>query len=275
MLKKIITLSIICTFSFTVFAEKNIFTDEEFKQNEFDLISKDLVAAFAHTINSGGSSLGKIWGLEAGIVAGILSSKNLENVAKNISGIKQDNFSYIPYAGFIAGVTLPFGIGYELNIIPTLGLDFENDSFFNTSTALRWSVTDLIPIVGTFSPLKIALKAAFGKTAVKYTFNINTDSEEKTDFKLNNTELGIVAGFNLFLIEPYLGLSHVKSKTRLHASTNIKIPGIITEQTLKSDLSGTRTIIGLLFKLPIFRIGLEWSNLQDSNRYTAKLSLKI
>ncbi len=271
--KKIIVFFIICIFSFTALAEKNIFTDESFRKKEFNLISKDLVAAFAHTINSGGSSLGSVWGFEAGIIAGVLSSKNLEKIAEDISGEKQDNLKYLPYAGLVGGLALPFGIGFELSIVPNINL--EDGSFSNNSTALRWSVTDFIPIIGTLSPLKIAVKAALGKTKVNYTSSVTLGSKETADFEIKNTEFGIVAGFNLFLIEPYLGVSNVKSQTSLLASTDIKIPGIVTEQTLKSDLSGTRTVLGLLFKLPLFRIGFEWSNLQDSNRYTGKLSLKI
>lgn len=273
MFKKIIILCATCALSLPAFAGNNIFTDKNFGQDEFNLISKDLSSAFAHTTNSGGSSLGKIWGVEAGIVAGILEANNLKEIAEQVSGETQDELAYLPYAGIIAGVSLPFGIGGEMSMIPST--DLGDGSLSNLSTSLRWSVTDFIPIVGTFSPVKIVARMSVGKTEMDYTFSTTGSSTEKADFSIKNTEFGLTAGFNMFIVEPYIGLSTVKTKSTIHASTDLALPGVETDRTLTSDISGMRTIAGVLLKLPLLRIGLEYSNMQSSNRYTLKISLKI
>ncbi len=275
MIKKI-TLSLIAmTFSLQTFGNSNIFTDEDFGKAEFKKASKDLVSAFAHTTNSGGSSLGSIWGVEVGIVAGGLDAKNIREVAEEVSGSSApDELKFLPYAGIIAGVSLPFGIGGELSLIPKT--DIDDASFSNQSIALKWSITDMIPLVGSFSPLKITTRFAYGSTDLNASFSASGNSTETVDFSIKNTEIGVTAGFNLFLIEPYIGLSSVSSDSDLNASTNnTSIPVQFRERNFDTSLSGTRTILGVLFKLPLLRFGLEMSNMQSTNRYTAKLSLKI
>lgn len=273
MLKKIALSIAALTFSFSAFGQDNIFTDAGFSQENFKLASKDLVSAFAHTTNSGGSSLGSLWGVEAGVVFGALDADNLTKAAKSVSNDVPDEFKYIPYAGIVAGVALPFGIGGELSFVPKTSVG--DGSFANQSIGLRWAITDMVPLVGSWSPLKITARAAFGSADFKSSFSATGGSTETVDFELKNTEFGVTAGFNFFLVEPYLGLSTVKSSSDLAATSDISLPGINPNARFSADLSGARTILGVLLKLPLLRIGLEMSNMQSTTRYTAKISLKI
>lgn len=273
MFKRIIILCAVCTLTVPAFAEKNVFTDKDFGQAEFELVSKDLAAAFAHTTNSGGSSLGSLWGVEVGIVVGALKSDNLQDAAQSITGDKEEDLAYLPYAGIVAGIALPFSIGAELSLVPKIDLD--DGSFSNSSIGLRWSVTDFIPIVGTFSPLKIAARASYGTTKMDYSFSTTANSTETADFEIKTKEFGLIAGLNFFLVEPYLGVSTVKSNSTLNAATDFTFSGIISNRTLESDPSGTRAVLGVLLKLSFSRFGLEASTLHSSTRYTFKMSLKI
>ena len=274
MLKKIILLTATTLFSFSAFAQNNsIFTDEDFGRDEFKAISKDLSAAFLHTTNSGGSSLGSIWGIEAGLVFGGLESKNLQSVAEDVSQQDQDDLKYLPYAGLIAGLALPFGIGGEVSMIPEV--DIEDGSFSSLSASVRWSITDMIPLVGSFSPLKIATRVSWGSTDFDYETSLISGSKETADFSVDNFEIGVTAGFNLFLIEPYIGLSAVKADAELNTATDLVIPGIINNRRFSDDRSGTRTVAGVLLKLPLLRFGVEVSNFQGLNRYTGKISFKL
>jgi len=277
MFKKILFIIISLSFVTAANAQSDaIFTDEDFGAAEFNLASKDLSSAFLHTNNSGGSSLGSIWGVEAGLVFGAVESDNLRAAAEAASGDPQDDLKYLPYAGIIAGVALPLGIGAEVSFIPDVEIGSGDGSFGSYSGSLRWSVTDFIPFVGSFSPLKITARASYGSTDFSYETSLNGGSKETADFSIKNTEFGVTAGFNLFILEPYIGLSTVKSKLRLDAeTTNPLIPVNLREKNLRSDPSGTRAMLGLLFKFPLIRFGLEMSNYQGVNRYTGKISLKI
>jgi len=275
MFKRILLVLTASLFVVTAHAQsESIFTDPDFGNEEFDLASKDLTSAFLHTTNSGGSSLGSIWGVEAGLVFGALESDNLRAAAESASGEEQEDLKYLPYAGIVAGVSLPFGIGAELSMIPEV--DVADVSLGSYSGSLRWTVTDFIPFVGGFSPLKITARASYGSTDVSYETSLNGGSTETADFSIKNTEFGVTAGFNLFILEPYIGLSTVNSKTRLDAETNNPlVPVNLREKNLRASLSGTRALAGLLFKLPLLRFGLEVSNYQGMNRYTGKISFKI
>lgn len=243
-----------------------IFTDLSFDQRDFNDISKDLTGAFSFTTNSSASSLGSLWGVEVGLVAGVTPADNIKRIAEEKSGDAQDELKYLPSGGLIGGVALPFGIGFEANFIPKL--EFGDASFSNTQLAARWEITDVVPIVGTFSPLKLAIRLSHGSARFDY-----ISGEESADISLDTTEIAAMASVKLLLIEPYLNLSHVKSTADLNAES--KNPAFPVSRSFDSSFKGTKLTAGLLFKLAIIRFGFEYSTLNDIERYTAKFSFKI
>lgn len=248
--------------------DQSIFLDSlNFDQSDFDDISKDLSGAFAFSTNSGGASLGKIWGVELGLVLGVTEGNNIQRIAEENTGEEQDDLGYLPSGGLVAGVGLPFGIGVEANIIPEL--EFSDITVSNYSLAVRWEITDMIPLVGSFSPLKLAIRASYGDANFQF-----QDETESADFNISNTEFAAIAGFNLFVAEPYISLSHLQSSTDLNAeSRNALFPA---EVSFDSRLKMTKFTAGVLFKLTVLRLGLEYVNFDTGvNRYTAKVSFKI
>ena len=238
---------------------------EDFTQEDFDSVSEEVGGAFSFTTNSGGSSLGKIWGVELGLVFGVTESANLNRIAEENTGEDQE-LGYIPTGGLIAGVALPFGIGFEANIIPDL--DISDVGVSNFAIAARWEITDMIPLAGSFSPLKLALRASYGDSKFSY-----QDSLEEAEINVSNTEVAAIAGFNLFVAEPYISLSYLNSSTDLNAESRSITP---LEVQYDSDFSTTKFTAGVLFKLTILRLGLEYTNFDTGvDRYTAKVSFKI
>jgi hypothetical protein len=126
----------------------------------------------------------------------------------------------------------------------------------------------MIPLAGSFSPLKLALRASYGDSSFEY-----QDETERANIDIANTEIAAIAGFNLFVAEPYVSLSHIRTSTDLNAESRSVIPA---EVSLDSDITATKFTAGVLFKLTIMRLGLEYANFDTGvNRYTAKLSFKI
>lgn len=269
-MKKICLVFLISVFCVGASAQNNdIFTDAGFTQQDFDDLSKDLMGAFSFTTNSGAGTLGSIWGVEAGLVLGVVPATNLKRIVKEKTGEERKELSYLPAAGIVAAVAAPFGIGAEAKFIPKIS---QSDvGFIDTGIALRWSVTDLFPLVGTFTPLKLTVKAAYDAASLDYKAD-----QETVSMKVRSLELGAWAGVNLVFVEPYLGLTSVKAKTKLTAeTTRVQVPGVYQNAEFKSELSGLKTTLGLLFKLPLLRIGLEYSTVKSINRYGLKLSFKI
>lgn len=245
----------------------NIFADQnEFTQDDFNDVSKDLGAGFSFTTNSGGSSLGSLWGVELGLVLGVTEASNIERIAKENSG-DDENLGYIPSGGLVAGVALPFGIGFEANLIPEV--EISDVSISNYALAARWEITDMIPLAGSFSPLKLALRASYGDSNFEYSADA-----ERANIDISNTEIAAIAGFNLFVAEPYVSFSHVRTSTDLNAeSRGLAKP---VEVALDSNITATKFTAGMLFKLTFLRLGLEYANFDTGvDRYTAKLSFKI
>lgn len=280
-MKKILFLVLMFTGTSTFAQSDNIFTDAEFDAQDFENASKDLAAAFVHTTNSGASSLGKVFGFEVGLVFGAAESKYLKAIAKEIADDPDnediDNFSWVPYAGLVGAFSMPYGLGVEASVIPKI--DFEDDSYFkHLSGSVRWTITDIFPVIGSFSPLKLTAKVSYGQTDLYYKTNATSTSTETADFSISNFEYGLVAGANLVFLEPYVGVSSVKTQSELYAETDYvsPIPGvIINNREFKTDLKSARYLAGLLFKFPLFRFGLEYSNLHTVDRYTAKLAFKF
>lgn len=273
MIKLLIALAFV--HSSSALAADNIFTSPDFVKEDFKTIMKDLSGAFSHTTNSGGANLGTVFGVEAGIVAGAIEADNFKGVAERLSGQVQEDLKYLPSGGIAAGIALPMGFGAELSMIPNI--DFKDGSFSNTSLAARWSVTDMFPLVGSFSPIKIALRGSYGIADLHYNFSLTANDQEQVDIKLKSTEIGAVAGFNLIFLEPYIALSSVESKGELDAIVKLSAGGFnqSTKIAETADHSGMKTALGILFKMPLIRIGLEYSTLNSVNRYTAKIALKF
>jgi len=250
--------------------DDSIFLDN-FSRKDFRDVSKDLGGAFAFSTNSGGASLGKLWGVELGLAFGVTEGDNIKRIAEENSGEEQDSLSFIPSGGLIAGVGLPFGIGIEANIIPEL--DFSDVTVSNYSFAARWEVTEMLPLVGSFSPLKLALRLSYGDANFQY-----KDNTESANFDIKNTEIAAIAGFNLMIAEPYISVSRVESSSNLDASsTNPLADSLgIGDVNYNADLTMTKLTAGVLFKLTFLRLGLEYVNFDTGvNRYTAKVSFKI
>lgn len=252
--------------AFSQVVDDSIFLDQ-FSRADFKDVSKDLGGAFAFSTNSGGASLGKLWGVELGLVFGVTDADNIKRIAENNSGEEQKELSFLPTGGLVAGVGLPFGIGLEANIIPELKAS--DIKIANYAFAARWEITDMLPLVGSLSPLKLALRLSYGDANFNY-----QDNTESANFDISNTEIAAIAGFNLFVAEPYISIGHVKTSTDMNAnSRNAIIP---VNVDYNANLSSTKLTAGVLFKLTFLRLGLEYVNFDSgANRYTAKLSFKI
>jgi len=268
-MKHSLIFSILLLFSTTAFSQfdESLFLDN-FSQEDFDGISKEFGAAFSFTKNSGGDSLGKIWGVELGLIVGVTEAPRLQQkIEENDPSGEQQDLGYIPSGGIVAGLSMPFGIGLELNYIPEF--DFEGFGISNTAIALRWEITEILPLIEELTPLKISMRVAYGSANFNY-----QDDTENADININNTEFTLLAGLSLPAFEPYLSLGHIQGSTDLSAeSRSFLIP---VEVAYDSEFVATKLSAGALFKLSILRLGVEYSYFDFGvNRLNLKLSFKF
>jgi hypothetical protein len=244
-----------------------------FDQEDADKVFKDLTSAFAPTTVSGASSLGKVFGVELGLVVSASQAPNTQEVIDSYGS--DFDIPGIPMAGISGIVTLPYGIGIESTIIPKIDIGDEG-SFESLNLGARWTITDMFPM----GLLKIAVRSSLIKS--KATFNYEEDGglafgtvNETADFDIEVFEVGAVIGLNFKVVEPYIGASDLQAKGNIFATGTSSIQGNLATIDEDAEAAGIRAYAGVLFKLPLLRIGAEVATFEDVARGSVKIAFKF
>jgi hypothetical protein len=271
MKSKIICLLLLFIISNNLFAS-GVPSLNSLTQNDVNSISKEFATNFAHSILAPASSLGKLMGLEFGIMGGLTYTPEINRVSKLYS--TTSNISFIPTAGIIAGLTLPFGINGELNFIPSIALS--GVTLQNTSYALKWEVSSLMANPA----LNIALRLHANSGQFGYSSVINNSTTSNQNVNATTTWENSSLGYNLeiskkfLFIEPYLGFGLINSKTNIGVtgSSNISIFTFSSASSYQSSNSGAHLFTGLNLNLFLFKIGAEYNQMLGNKKLLAKVS---
>lgn len=246
-----------------------------FDQQDADMVFKDLTSAFAPTAVSGADSLGKIFGIEIGLVVSASKAPNTQEVIDSYGS--DFEIPGIPMAGISGIFTLPYGIGVEGTFIPRIDIG-EEGSFESLNLGARWTITDVFPL----GLLKIALRTSLIKSSAEYAYTEDTGNPtsgivtEDTKFDVEIFEVGAVLGLNFKIIEPYVGASDLRSSGSILATGTST--GIITIPTVDetAEAAGLRVYGGILLKvIPLMRIGAEVARFDGIDRASIKLAFKF
>lgn len=268
--KFILSLSIFI-FSFpSVWAQDIAF--DELTSSDLEKIVDEMSANFAFTSVSGASSLGRLYGFEIGIIAGMTQTPEVEKLAK-----EQDpgaDAEQIPHGMIFAALTVPFGITVEGGLIPEIGSD--DVKFKTMGLAGKWTITDLF-----FSDLPVTLAARAHITQTKLSFeqvldNASTGGPKDVNIAFDNTVIGtqLIASKNLGIVEPYVGIGFLQADGTLDAEGSYTIFGTggTAKDKKSSSASGTQFLLGAELKLIFFKAGLEYSNHLGTDRLSGKLA---
>jgi hypothetical protein len=242
-------------------------------QKDVDNVSKELATNFVHTIVAPASSYGKIFGFEAGLMAGMTSTPELDKISSAISS--SSSVTKIPTAGLIAGLSVPMGVGAELNMIPKVtksGVSFENTSF-----AVKWTFTDLIPT----APFDMAVRAHGNKSILSYSSIVKNTSTGNLPVDTHATWKSSSTGYNfemskkLLFIEPYIGFGSVSTTTDISvsAATAVQIFTFTNATSYKSKNSGNQYYGGLNLNLFLIKFGAEYAKIMGVTKVAGKLTL--
>lgn len=241
--------------------------------SDVDALSKEFSANFVHTIVAPASSYGKIFGFEVGLLGGITQTPNIDRISRGISSTS--SVTKIPTAGLIAGLSGPLGIGAEVNFIPKIaGSDV---SFQNTSLALKWTFTEIIPA----APVDIAMRVHGNFSDFSYSSTVNNASTAnlpvttKVGWKNSSTGYNFEVSKKLLFIEPYAGFGSVSTKTKIgvSAATTVQIFTFTNATNYTSNNSGNQYYAGVNFNLFLLKIGAEYAKIMGVTKIAAKLSL--
>lgn len=253
---------------FSTFCQVSLAQDltlQNLNQDDLEDIVGDFSAVFNHTTVSGAGSLGNIFGFELGLVGGLTKTPKIDSLADE-SGTDQ-KADTIPHAELIGLLTVPAGITVDVGMLPKVGND--EFKFSSYSLGVKWTPTDIL----LDWPLSVAIKGQMTKTDATFKQDIQT-VPTTFDYKNTITAFTLLVSKNFVLVEPYVGYSLLSAKGELDVtgSTQVFDAAYTTSQSASAKKSSSGFVLGAELKLLVFKAGLEYAHLFDTNRYSAKLA---
>ncbi|MCC6137185.1 MAG: hypothetical protein IT287_01015 [Bdellovibrionaceae bacterium] len=248
-------------------------TFDDLSDADFDSISKDFSGMFVHTSATPPTSLGKIFGVEAAVIAGAAEIPGVESISKRFDPTL--DIPYAPFAMLYGAVSVPFGITIETNILPSTdvsGLDLSH-----YGAALKWSLTDNL-----FSglPFDLAVKTFYSKSEIGFSQTVaNGGPSINVDVGFENKMSGadLVFGLDFIVVQPYVGAGYVRSSSDLRGvaaadpSYSLFVDNV--SESKHTSVSSARLIAGCQFNLAMLKTSVEYNNVFGNNRLAVKLGL--
>jgi len=245
---------------------------------EYESIVKELSSNFYYTTVSGASSLGKTFGFEFGLAAGVSKIPDIYTLVKRNdanTSLKDDFF----HGNILARLTTPFyGLTLEAAAIPTITAS--DAKFSQWGGAAMWTITD---VFFTDLPVSLAAKGYYKKTAFNYSQTINNASTGNTnviaDVNLDNKVYGLQATVSkkfLGLIEPYATIGYAKATGDLSISSTVTAATFLNAGTSASaSPSSIQMMAGADLQLAFLTLGAEYARTYSRNSYTGRLSFRF
>ncbi len=252
-------------------------TFDSLSDGDLETIVKEFSSNFVHTSVTPPTSLGKVFGVEAAMIVGLTESPGVKQISQSID--PQSDIEYLPHAWLLGGMSVPYGISIELNILPEL--DLQDIEMKHTSVGLKWSVTDQFL---KNLPFDLAVRTYYTTSEIRFRQTVSNPGFPATsdvDVSFKNTMIGgdTLLGFDFSIVEPYVGIGFVSSEGRLAGAATTNTPYSLFDDLSSREKStrqdSARLIAGAQFHLAVLNIGIEYTQVFSTNRLTAKLGLQF
>ncbi len=232
---------------------------------QLEQIIEDLSANFAHTAVTGANTQGSIFGFQIGVVGGVTQTPQLDTLVSQFDSSADS--AGLPHGGMVGILSVPFGITLEAMIIPSMELS--GSTFSNTGMALKWTISDSIPL-----PIDVALRAHYATTDLSYS-QLVSGVDTKVNFTDTITGFQVLAGLNLLMVRPYVGVGTISGDGELEVSGSQTIfdTSFTAGTKASKKVNSTQFLVGAEVSLLLIKLGLEYSSQFDTDRYTAKIAV--
>jgi len=232
-------------------------SDEDFKK-----VVQDMSANFTHTSVSGAAPLGDIFGFEVGLVGGMTNTPELNKFVKEVDA--SQSLDKVPHGEILGVLTVPLAITAEIGLIPKVGADEFKFSAYHL--AAKWTPSELFFEL----PVDLGVKLQYSKVAAEFKDTINSIP---TTFNYDESIFGVTAlvSKSFAIVEPYFGLGYLSADGNM----DVNIPNnVFTGNRTSASAKPTSTMfmIGTEVKLLVLKLGVEYMNAFDTDRFTGKLS---
>ncbi len=234
-------------------------------ENDFKDIISEFGSAFVHTSVSPASSLGKIFGIELGVIAGGSKTEVIADIANELDPASEADT--LPHAGFLGAISFPMGFTAEINFLPEVK---NSDLDFSTgSLGVKWTFTEVFPL-----PVDMAVKLHSGSSTIKWNQPVSSVATN-IEYEQQVSGLQLQVSKKLTVFEPYLTLGTVKTTGKLSAkgSGTVFDAAYSTASSEEEEVSGVHTMLGFNVNLLILKLGLEAGKVAGVQTASAKVSL--
>lgn len=235
--------------------------------SDMAVITKALSSNSLHMSNTGAAGYGRVFGFELGLAAGQTGTSDLNTVVQNADPSATVDKLY--NAGIVAGVTIPFGFTFEAVVVPTAkGSGAEYSGF---SGALKYNLNSLVPVL----PVNLSARGIYSTSTFKFD-QIVSSVANSVENKNKVTGIQLIVSPMLPIIEPYLGVGFLSGEDELTTNaSSIFDSSLTTGLSYTKKESTTQVFGGVVAKLALFSIGLEYSKAFDNSRVSAKLGFGL
>jgi hypothetical protein len=260
-------------FLISSFANADTPTFDNLTDADFDTIAKDFSGLFVHTSATPPTSLGKVFGVEAAIIAGAAEVPGVESISKRFDPTVE--LPYAPFAMLYGAVSVPMGFTIETNLLPDT--DVENLNLKHLGVGVKWSVTDVF-----FEnlPFDLAVKTFYSSSEIGFTQTVPTGGPAvNVDVGFENKMHGleVLLGWDAMIVQPYVGAGYVSSRSDLRgvaaADPTYSLFLDNVSQSKSTSVSSARLIAGCQFNLALIKTSVEYNNVFGNNRVAVKLGV--
>lgn len=241
----------------------------DLSQQDFDNVIREFTASTNYHSATPASSMGSIFGVEVGVVAGVTNTPEVNKLVGQAS--PGSSLSAIPHAGLLAAVTTPIAVTLEGVYLPTISQ--KDMKIENYGIGVKWTPTDSIFLL----PVNISLRGFMTKTQFHFDQQIGGGGTGTVTYDGQVTGLQILASPKIIpILEPYAGFGVLNGKGKLSVSgTAGNIFQFTNSQSAEASPTSTQILIGADIRLLLIGFGVEYSRAFDTETYTGKFSLKF
>ncbi len=250
-----------------LFVGLNVNADPSFSNltaSDFESITKEVSANFAHSPILGASKMGSILGFQVGLIGAQTGTPNTDAIVKRSGG---SGLPFLYNAGVLAAIGIPMGIAFEAVLIPKLttsGASVSSNSF-----AVKMNINDVIPVL----PINLALRAFYSNASFDFAQTVSSVNVSVSN-KTKVTGIQLLLSPMLPVFEPYVGIGLLSGTNELSVTGSNPIfdPAYSTSQSETKTVSATQIIAGADVNLLIMKIGAEFTQSFGASRTAVKLA---
>jgi hypothetical protein len=235
---------------------------DSISEDDMKEVTRAMGANFTHNSMLGASKMGTVFGFQVGLVGAQTNTSKLNEIAERQGG----KISSLYNAGLMGAVGIPFGIAFEAVLIPTL--ESNDAKLASQSFAVKWNINDVIPIL----PVNLALRGFASNASFKFSQTV-ASAVQTVENQTNVSGVQLLFSPQIPLVEPYVGVGLLSAKNKLSVTGSTSIfDAVYTTGTSNSEtVSGTQVLAGVDVNLVLLKIGVEYSQAFDNQRYGLKL----